>query len=83
VKVEIDIEGRIFDFKPANIQVISDKNSDREDLYVLIGDATFLYDEFGKKWSNTDVGQSRIKIEVVMEANGTAVKTISLVMLAR
>jgi RNA polymerase sigma-70 factor (ECF subfamily) len=83
VKVEIDIEGRIFDFKPANIQVISDKNPDRDDLYVLVGDATFLYDEFGKKWSNTGVGQSRIKIEVVMEANGSAVKTVSLVMLAR
>jgi RNA polymerase sigma-70 factor (ECF subfamily) len=83
VKVEIDIDGHIFYFEPANVQVISDKNPDREDLYILIGDATFLYDEFGKKWSNTDLGQSRIKIEVVMEANGTAVKTISLVMLAR
>ena len=83
VKVEIDIDGNIFYFEPANVQVISDKNPDREDLYILIGDATFLYDEFGKKWSNTDLGQSRIKIEVVMEANGTAVKTISLAMLAR
>jgi len=83
VKVEIDIDGNIFYFEPANVQVMSDKNPDREDLYILIGDATFLYDEFGKKWSNTDLGQSRIKIEVVMEANGTAVKTISLAMLAR
>jgi RNA polymerase sigma factor (sigma-70 family) len=83
VKVEIEIDGFIFDFKPTNTLLISGKYADKEDVYILVGDATYLYDEFGKKWSKSDLGKSRIKIEVVMEPNGTTVKTISLVMLAR
>ena len=48
-----------------------------------MGDATYLYDEFGKKLSKSDVGQSSVKIEVVMEANGTTVKSISLALFRR
>ena len=63
--------------------MVSGKNGNGQDVYILVGDATYLYDESGKKWSKSDLGQSRIKIEVVMEPNGTAVKSIDLVMLAR
>jgi hypothetical protein len=83
VKVEIDIDGYIFDFKPTNTLLFAGKYADKEDVYILVGDATYLYDEYGKKWSKSDLGKSRIKIEVVMEPNGTSVKTISLAMLAR
>jgi hypothetical protein len=80
VRVEIDIDAYVFDFKPANIQMFSGKNADGQDLYILVGDATFLYDEFGQKWSETELGKSKVKIEVVMEANGTAVKSINLML---
>ena len=80
VRVEIDIDAYVFDFKPANTILFSGQDSDGNDLYVLVGDATFLYDEFGQKWSETELGQSKIKIEVVMEANGTTVKSIDLMM---
>jgi RNA polymerase sigma factor (sigma-70 family) len=83
VKVEIYVDAYVFDFKPANKQFFSGKNADGLDLYILVGDATFLYDEFGKKWSETTLGKSRVKIEVVMEANGTSVKSINLMMFAR
>ena len=80
VRVEIDIDAYVFDFKPANTILFSGQDSDGNDLYILVGDATFLYDEFGQKWSETELGQSKIKIEVVMEANGTTVKSIDLLM---
>jgi RNA polymerase sigma-70 factor (ECF subfamily) len=83
VNVDVKIDTYAFEFKPTNTQLISGKNGDKQDVYILVGDATYLYDESGKKWSKTDLGKSRIKIEVVMEPNGTAVKSINLVMLTR
>jgi RNA polymerase sigma-70 factor (ECF subfamily) len=83
VNVDVKIDTYAFEFKPTNTQLISGKNGDKQDVYILVGDATYLYDESGKKWSKTDLGKSRIKIEVVMEPNGTAVKSINIVMLNR
>jgi RNA polymerase sigma-70 factor (ECF subfamily) len=83
VTVEVAIDTFLFQFKPANIELISGKNSDDLDVYMLVGDATYLFDENGKKWSETELGQSRVKIEVVMEANGTTVKSISLGLFSR
>jgi hypothetical protein len=68
----------VFEFKPANIQLITGKNSENLDVYLLIGDATHLFDENGKKWSKTELGMSKVKIEVVMQPNGTTVKEIRL-----
>jgi RNA polymerase sigma-70 factor (ECF subfamily) len=83
IRVEVEIDNFFFDFKPANVQVFSGKNSEKQDVYALVGDATYVYDEFGRTWSKSDLGKSRIKIEVTMEPNGTTVKSISLVMLGR
>ena len=83
VNVEVKIETYSFEFKPTNTQLVSGKNGNGQDVYILVGDATYLYDESGKKWSKSELGQSRIKIEVVMEPNGAVVKSIDLVMLAR
>jgi RNA polymerase sigma-70 factor (ECF subfamily) len=82
VSVEVKIDSSSFDFKPTNIQLVSGKNADGHDVYILLGDATYIFDESGKKWSNSDLGKSRIKIEVLMQTNGTTVKSIDLVMLA-
>jgi RNA polymerase sigma-70 factor (ECF subfamily) len=82
VSVEVKIDSSSFDFKPTNIQLVSGKNADGHDVYILLGDATYIFDESGNKWSNSDLGKSRIKIEVVMQTNGTTVKSIDLVMLA-
>jgi RNA polymerase sigma-70 factor (ECF subfamily) len=81
VKARITLEGFTFDFEPANLVQISGKNSDGADVFLLVGDATFLYDEFGRTWAETELGKSRIKIEVVMESNGVTVKSIDLVLL--
>jgi hypothetical protein len=81
--VEVEIDSFYFEFEPVNRQLITGKNAENLDVYILVGDATYLYDEFGKKLSKSDVGQSSVKIEVVMEANGTTVKSISLALFRR
>lgn len=81
--VEIEIEGYFFEFEPVNKQLITGQNADGRDAYVLVGDATYVYDEFGKKWSDSDLGKSTVKIEVVMEANGTTVKSVNLALYSR
>jgi hypothetical protein len=81
VKARITLEYYNFNFEPANLVQISGKNSDGSDIFLLIGDAAYLFDEFGRKWSETELGKSRIKIEVVMESNGVTVRSINLVLL--
>jgi hypothetical protein len=78
VLVEVEIDGYFFEFEPVNRQLISGKNQDNFEVHVLVGDATYLFDEFGKKWSKSELGKSRVVIEVVMEANGTTVNSIKL-----
>jgi hypothetical protein len=81
--VEVEIEGYFFEFEPVNKQLITGKNSEGRDVYILVGDATYVYDEFGKKWSESDLGKSMVKIEVVMEPNGTTVKSVNLALFSR
>jgi RNA polymerase sigma-70 factor (ECF subfamily) len=81
--VEIEIEGYFFEFEPVNRSLVTGQNTDGRDVYVLVGDATYVYDEFGKKWSDSDLGQSQVKIEVVMESNGTTVKSVNLALYSR
>jgi RNA polymerase sigma-70 factor (ECF subfamily) len=81
--VEVEIDGFFFEFEPVNRQLITGKNAQNLDVYMLVGEATYIYDEFGKKWSESDLGQSSVKIEVVMESNGTTVKSINLALYSR
>jgi RNA polymerase sigma-70 factor (ECF subfamily) len=82
ILVEVEIDGLYFEFEPVNLQLITGKNAENLDVYILVGDATAIYDEFGNK-AESDLGQSRVKMEVVMEANGTTVKSISLALFSR
>jgi hypothetical protein len=81
--VEIEIDGYFFEFEPVSKQIITGQNADGRDVYVLVGDATFVLDEFGKKWSDSDLGKSQVKIEVLMESNGSTVKSVNLALYRR
>jgi hypothetical protein len=83
ILVEVEIDSFVFEFEPVNRQLFTGSTSENLDVYMLVGDATYLYDEFGKKWSESELGKSKVKIEVVMEANGTTVKSISLALYTR
>jgi RNA polymerase sigma-70 factor (ECF subfamily) len=83
VLVEINLDGYFFEFEPANVQLITGKNAENLDVYMLVGDATQIYDEFGKKWSKSELGKSRVVIEVVMQPNGRTVQSIKLALYSR
>jgi RNA polymerase sigma-70 factor (ECF subfamily) len=83
VRVEVVIDDFVFDFKPANVELMSGTNSQNLDVYLLVGDATYVYDEFGKKWSKSELGKSRVVIQVVMEPNGATVKSVNLALYSR
>ena len=83
VKVEVSLDSMVLEFEPSNVQLFQGKNSQNLDAYILAGDTTYLYDESGQKWSKTDLGKALFKLEVVMEANGTTVKSISLGLFSR
>jgi hypothetical protein len=78
VVVEISLKDFVFDFKPVNPILISGKNEDGLDVYMHVGKAPFLFDEFGKKWTETEAKNATFKLEVTMERDGTTVKEIKL-----
>jgi RNA polymerase sigma factor (sigma-70 family) len=83
VIVEINLDGYVFEFEPANVQLVTGKNAENLDVYLLVGDATQIYDEFGKKWSKSELGKSRVVIEVVLQPNGRTVQSIDLALYSR
>jgi hypothetical protein len=78
VVVEIALKDFVFDFKPVNPMLISGKNEDGLDVYMHVGKAPFLFDEFGEKWTETEAKNATFKLEVIMERDGTTVKEIKL-----
>jgi RNA polymerase sigma-70 factor (ECF subfamily) len=83
VLVEINLDGYFFEFEPANVQLITGKNAENLDVFMLVGDATQIYDVFGKKWSKSELGKSRVVIEVVMQPNGRTVDSVKLALYSR
>jgi len=78
VEGQVQIEDLRFTFNPVNPVLISGKNGQGEQVFVFVGDVGDLTDPFGKKWPETDLGKSKVKIEVLMESNGVTVKSINL-----
>jgi RNA polymerase sigma-70 factor (ECF subfamily) len=83
VAVEINVDGYFFELEPANVQLITGKNAENLDVYMLVGDANQIYDVFGKKWSKSELGKSRVVIEVVMQTNGRTVQSVNLALYSR
>ena len=83
VEGQVQIDDLKFAFNPVNPVLISGKNGQGEQVFMFVGEIGQLTDPTGKNWSQTDLGKSRIKIEVVMEANGTIVKSINLALISR
>jgi RNA polymerase sigma-70 factor (ECF subfamily) len=83
VLVEINLDGYVFEFEPDNVQLVTGKNAENLDVYLLVGDATQIYDEFGKRWSKSELGKSRVVIEVVLQPNGRTVQSIDLALYSR
>ena len=78
VEGQVQIENLRFTFNPVNPVLISGKNGQDEQVFMFVGEIGQLTDPSGKNWSQTDLGKSKIKIEVLMESNGLTVKSISL-----
>ena len=78
VEGQVQIEKLRFTFKPVNPVLISGKNAQGEQVFMFVGDVGELTDPSGKNWSQTDLGKSKVKIEVLMESNGVTVKSINL-----
>ena len=80
VEGQVQIDNLRFKFKPGNPILISGNKGQDEQVFIFVGDVDELTDPSGKDWSQTDLGKSKVKIEVLMESNGLAVKSINLLM---
>jgi hypothetical protein len=78
VEGQVQIENLRFTFKPINPVLISGKNAQADQVFMFVGDVGELIDPSGKNWPQTDLGKSKVKIEVSMESNGVTVKSIKL-----
>jgi RNA polymerase sigma factor (sigma-70 family) len=78
VEAQVQINNLKFAFNPVNPVLISGKNGQGEQVFMFVGEIGQLTDPSGKDWSQTDLGKSKLKIEVLMESNGVSVKSINL-----
>jgi RNA polymerase sigma-70 factor (ECF subfamily) len=78
VEGQVQIDDLRFTFNPVNPVLISGKNGQGEQVFMFVGEIGKLTDPSGKNWSQTDLGKSKVKIEVLMESNGVTVKSINL-----
>ena len=81
VSVKITLQELVFDFKPVSPLVLKSKNQAGLDVYTYTGQAPYLFDEFGQKWTETDAKNATFKLEVTMEADSTTVKQVTLALL--
>jgi RNA polymerase sigma-70 factor (ECF subfamily) len=78
VEGQVQIEDLRFTFNPVNPVLISGKNGQSEQVFMFVGEIGQLTDPSGKNWSQTDLGKSKVKVEVLMQSNGVTVKSINL-----
>jgi len=78
VRAEIKLEEMVFTFAPTNAGVLTGKTNDGLDLFIFSGQAPYLFDSTGKKWSETASTNARFIIQIVMAKNGVDVKEITL-----
>jgi RNA polymerase sigma-70 factor (ECF subfamily) len=78
VRAEIKLEDMVFTFAPTNAGVLIGKTNDGLALFIFSGQAPYLFDSTGKKWSETASTNARFIIEVIMQRNGVDVKEITL-----
>jgi hypothetical protein len=78
VRVEFKLEDMVFDFVPTNSTLITGKNEFGDEIYMFVGQAPFLFDGYGQKWTETEAKNATFKLEVIMESNGIDVKQIKL-----
>jgi hypothetical protein len=78
VEGQVQIDNLKFAFNLVNPLLISGKNGQGDQVFMSVGDIGGLTDPLGKDWSQTDLGKSKLKIEVLMESNGVTVKSINL-----
>jgi RNA polymerase sigma-70 factor (ECF subfamily) len=78
VRAEIKLEDMVFTFAPTNAGMLTGKTNDGLDFFIFSGQAPYLFDSTGKKWSETASTNARFIIEVIMQRNGVDVKEITL-----
>jgi RNA polymerase sigma-70 factor (ECF subfamily) len=78
VEGQVQINSLKFAFNLVDPILISGKNGQGEQVFIFVGEIGQLTDPTGKNWPQTDLGKSKVKIEVLMESNGVTVKSINL-----
>jgi RNA polymerase sigma-70 factor (ECF subfamily) len=82
VLASIEISGELYSVYPNNSEVFSGVGDDGLTRYVYFGSMNYLFDEEGNIWSESGLAQGTIRIEVIMEANGSVVKEVLLTVLS-
>jgi hypothetical protein len=78
VKAEIEASELVFTFTPTNAGILKAKTTDGLDVFIYSGQAPYLFDATGKRWTETVTRDARFIIQVIMDKNGTSVKEITL-----
>jgi RNA polymerase sigma factor (sigma-70 family) len=76
VMATIDINDSIFTVYPDKSEILSAVDPEGQTRYYLFGSMTYVFDEDGRVWSESDLAKGTLRIEVVMEKNGYDIKQV-------
>lgn len=76
VMATIDIDDMIFTVYPDKSEIISAVDLDGHTHFYLFGSMSYIFDEDGRVWSESDLAKGTLRIEVVMEKNGYDIKQV-------
>ena len=79
----IEIEDTLFQVYPDSFEVFDATDNDGYKHFVYFGSMTYVFDDKGKVWTDSDLAKGTLRIEVILEKNGTAVKKINLTILSK
>jgi RNA polymerase sigma-70 factor (ECF subfamily) len=82
VSAQIELGDVLLDFTPTMPVLIEGKNADGLQTFIFEAKVPSLFDESGKKWSDTVARNATFKLEVIMDRSGSKVAEISLAMLS-
>ena len=83
VMAEIDIQDTLFTVYPDKSEIFSAVDEEGLTHYYLFGSMTYIFDEEGRVWSESDLARGTLRLEVIMDKNGVDIKQVLVSILSK
>ncbi len=83
VVATIEIKGSLFTVYPDTSEVFSAIDQEGLERFFFFGSMSYIFDENGRVWSNSELAKGTLRIEVIMDKNGSTVSEVLVSILSK